>query len=237
MKNHFLISIFLLFIFLNGYTLISQTSRLPEKGNDSTIIFKPARPLIDTNAYNTVMKSVKGIDLLFSNYGFGFGAFYQHLIANDTYWFCGLYFTEAKNSNEFLQFDPYLYYTYIPNKLNEIYMFPLTAGIQKYILKDVLSETFKPFVNCGFGPTFLISSPYNVKRFLSAELNLSKFYTRFGAFIGLGCNIGTSGKTMTGLNIRYYYIPFGGKGLESIRDEPITNFGGLFLSLSFAIAN
>jgi hypothetical protein len=49
----------------------------------------------------------------------------------------------------------------------------------------------------------------------------------------MGANFGSNNKTLVSANIRYYIIPFGGEGLESIKDLPITQFGGIFLSLSF----
>jgi hypothetical protein len=39
-----------------------------------------------------------------------------------------------------------------------------------------------------------------------------------------------------GFTLRYYTIPFGGEGLESIQGVPINNFGGVFLTLSVGSA-
>jgi hypothetical protein len=37
--------------------------------------------------------------------------------------------------------------------------------------------------------------------------------------------------------IRYYYIPFGGNGIDSIKDLPMKDFGGLFIALGIAFGN
>jgi len=91
----------------------------------------------------------------------------------------------------------------------------------------------RPFISAGIGPTFILSTPYD-REFFNA-FGYGAFYTRFGAFIGAGANFGNTNRSIMGLNIRYYFIPFGGNGLESIRDLPIKNFGGVFLSLSLGI--
>ena len=54
---------------------------------------------------------------------------------------------------------------------------------------------------------------------------------------GIGASFGSLGKgSFIGVNIRYYTIPFGDPGLESLAALPISNFGGVFLSLSVGSA-
>ena len=209
----------------------------PELNPDSTYIFKSPRSLIFNEEAEKSLKSAWGIDLLFSGNGFGAGAFYQKAIADEWFIFTSLYISGARNSDEFE------YYFYdpntgrwdlkIPDKVNRLYMFPLTFGIQKYIFSKELSETFSPFVNAGCGPTFILSTPYNMEFFSS--FSKAQFFTRFGAFIGGGAYFSGISRTLMGVNARYYFIPFGGDGLESIKNMPIKDFGGIFLSLSIGI--
>jgi hypothetical protein len=47
--------------------------------------------------------------------------------------------------------------------------------------------------------------------------------------------IENSEKSYVTLDARYYLIPFGGEGLESIRGRPMKDFNGLFISLAIGI--
>jgi hypothetical protein len=91
------------------------------------------------------------------------------------------------------------------------------------------------------GPTLIIKTPYITEgadgipyyhEFFSS-FGDATFYGRFGGFVGIGAYFGNIAKgNLVGANIRYYAIPFGGAGLESMAGLPITNFGGIFLSLT-----
>ena len=117
-------------------------------------------------------------------------------------------------------------------------MFPLTIGVQRFFFKDEIFESFKPFLSCGVGPSLIIRTPYVSDTVTRQQVEFFKsfkyanYYWRFGGFIGAGTNFGSIGKSFMSLNIRYYFIPFGGEGLESVQHSPLHDFGGLFLSLS-----
>lgn len=211
--------------------LYSQDKGEPEpKFNpDTTFIFYSPRPLINPNQSPDAFKNAWGIDLLFSESGFGMGAFYQKTLAKDYFGFLSLYISGARNTDEFESYDEN-YQLRVPNKINRLYIFPLMLGFQKNFFTDELTSTLRPYLSIGFGPTLIMSTPYE-KEFFTA-FGSAKFYGRFGGFIGAGANFGSSANMLTGINIRYYYIPFGGKGLESIRDLPIETFGGIYLSLT-----
>jgi hypothetical protein len=97
----------------------------------------------------------------------------------------------------------------------------------------MLFESFKPYVGIGIGPTFLLSVPYGeYPHSFFEQLQYSKFFTRFGGYVGVGANFG-SGKNATAFSVRYYYTPFGGDGIASVAGRPIENIsGGLYLALS-----
>ena len=209
----------------------SKGETIPNLPVDTAFIFTSPRPLINNEAPETQWKNAWGVDVLFSNNGFGMGIFYNKLIKNDLYWFTSLYISGARNTDEMEVQDPITYDVYIPGKINRLFMFPLTIGLQKFVLTDFLTESLKPFISAGIGPTLIISTPYS-KEFFSA-FGDARAYGRFSTFVGVGAYFGSFGKSIMGVNLRYYYIPFGGNGLESVINSPIKDFGGVFLSLTF----
>jgi hypothetical protein len=234
-----LLTIFIL-LFISSTYLYSQTKGEPPKSPtgykpDSVFVFTPKRPLI-SDAVTNDLQNAWGIDLLLSNNGFGAGFFMQLKLSDAIVAYGSLYISGARNSDELEQpfYDEYGQIVYrVPGKINRLYMFPLTFGMQYYIFRDVLSESLKPYLSFGVGPTFILSTPYEIE-FFSAFSHAS-FYTRFGTSVGIGADVGGSEKTTMSVNMKYYFIPFGSPGLESMQGSPITNFGGIFLSLSVAM--
>jgi hypothetical protein len=211
----------------------------PKYNPDSTIIFQSARPLVNIGDLENPDHWAWGFDLIVSNNGFGGGLFLNKYFSKDLFVFASLYLSGARNTDEN---DQYIYDTTsgiwdwkVPNKINRLYEFPLMIGVTQSLFTDVLSENFKPYVSAGLGPSFILSTPYS-KEFFSA-FKYSQFYVRFGSFVGIGANFVVSNKSLAALNLRYYFIPFGGNGLESLMNLPIKNFGGIFLSLSLGAKN
>jgi hypothetical protein len=202
----------------------------PEFNPDSVFIFNSPRSLIDPDEDKASLKNAFGADLIFSESGFGGGVFYQRSFGGDYFGFLSLYISGSRNTDEFDYYDPYTGTYRVPDKVNRLYIFPVTIGIQKNFFSEEIADSFRPYLSAGFGPTFILSTPYD-KEFFSAFGSASG-YTRLGGFLGIGANFGSNNKTLLSANIRYYIIPFGGKGLESIKDLPITQFGGIFLSVS-----
>ena len=223
----------LVFPYFQAYSQIKGEP--PEKGpdqdlSDTNFIFESPRPLIDLKPPHQTLQNAWGLDLIFSNNGFGAGGFWQNYFNRDWLGMIDLYISGAKSGDEFEEFDPFEYEFRVPNKINRIYMFPLTFGARRYLFREVLFETLRPYASLGAGPTLIMTTPY--ERDFFEAFGYAKFYTRFAGFIGIGADVGSFGKSLMSLNIRYYYIPFGGDGIESIRDEPIHNLGGVFLCLS-----
>ena len=206
-----------------------------QQDEDTTIIFTSPRPLLSEQQQAKLLTRVWGADVLFSSNGFGLGAFYQKIFSETTAGFINLGISGARNSDEFEEYNPYTQEIFVRNKVNRLYIFPLTVGVQYRIFADKIAETLRPHVSAGVGTTFILATPYE-REFFSA-FGHANSYTRFGGFVGLGANFGNNAKSLMGVNVRYYFIPFGGNGLESIRDLPITDFGGLFLTLSVGIIN
>ncbi len=202
----------------------------PEFNPDTVFIFNSPRSLIDDDGDYSGVKTSFGADLVFSENGFGGGIFYQRNFGANYFGFISLYISGARNTDEFDYYDPYTGTYRVPDKINRLYIFPMTIGVLKTIFNDEIADSFRPYFSAGIGPTFILSTPYD-KEFFDAFGSASG-YTRLGGFLGIGANFSSGSNTLLSANIRYYYIPFGGNGLESIKGLPITNFGGIFLSFS-----
>lgn len=200
---------------------------------DTIIRFVSPRPLLPNETGANKTTKFWGLNIILSNNGFGFGGYFEYRFVPDLSVFLSLYLSGARNSDEFEYYDPYTGQIFIPGKINRLYMFPLTLGFNKYVFSNFFNSNFNPYVNFGIGPTLIISTPYNREFFTS--FGYAKFYVRFGGFVGLGVNISTTADSYFGVSARYYWIPFGGKGLESIIDLPIKDFGGFFLSFNLGI--
>ncbi|MDQ1265671.1 MAG: hypothetical protein QG635_822 [Bacteroidota bacterium] len=194
---------------------------------DTVYTYISPRPLIENQKTKQIEKNSAGLEVMFSGSGVGLGFFYYRDFAEDLSGFVSFFISGVRNSDE------YEYYGVVFNKVNRLIEFPLMLGIRKLIFEDALFESFKPYISAGFGPSFILAGPYKGYEFdFFKSMGQATFYTRFGGNIGIGANIGGVGNATSGVNLRYYYIPFGGNGIESIQDLPITNFGGVFLTLS-----
>lgn len=202
----------------------------PAATRDTTMVFASPRPLLTTQAQAGALRDAWGIDVLFSGNGFGLGTFYYTEFSPTVFGFAHLGISGVQNTDEFEEYDPRVQQWIIPNKINRLFVFPLTAGIQYRLFKDDISDNLRPFLQAGIGPSFIMSTPYS-REFFSA-FGDAQFYVRPGGFVGVGMYFGDAQKTLTGAHLRYYYIPFGGDGLASVQNFPIHNFGGIFLSLS-----
>ncbi len=203
---------------------------LPEYNKDTVYIFNSPRSLIDPDDDKSALPYAAGGDLLFSENGFGAGIFIQRSLFRDFFVFASLYISGARNTDEFETWDPYAGEYRVKGKINRVYMFPLTFGVQKNFFSDELDDSFKPYLNCGLGPAFILTTPYSEDFFKA--FGYANGYTRFSAFLGAGANFGSNNKTLLGVNVRYYFIPFGKNGIESVMNSPMKDLGGIFISLS-----
>lgn len=200
----------------------------PGVPRDTLFLFQPARPLVDSISFAESVRDVFGLDLLFSNSGFGAGAFYQHNYSQSLAGFINLGITGSRNRDEFDQYDQQAQDWRVPGKVNRLYTLPLTIGLRVRFFEHVLVDNFRPFANIGVGPTMVVALPYDYDFFSS--FGHARAYFTGGGFVGIGAEIGSS-RPMLGVNIRYFYIPLR-PGVESLIDDPITDFGGLFLTMN-----
>lgn len=220
-----------------AFTQITGEDPMP---TDTTMIFTPARPLMEEIASNALANNAAGLDLLFSGSGWGIGGFYHHRLAEDVSVFGHVAISPRRNADEI---ENVWYNGYIPvvaNKVNRLFMFPITAGVQYRLFSQTLQETFRPFISAGITGTPILQTPYlQDGRFYEffESFGYSTWHFRMGGVVGVGAVFGSLGKgSLIGVNVRYYTIPYGEPGLESLAGLPITNFGGVFLSLSVGSA-
>ncbi|ROL62470.1 hypothetical protein D9V86_00520 [Bacteroidetes/Chlorobi group bacterium ChocPot_Mid] len=209
----------------------------PEEKKDTIFTYVSPRPLIANLEEEGTTKTAWGMDLVFSGNGFGLGMFYQRKFLKDWCVFSNLYISGARNTDEMEFYDYRNQMYFIPGKVNRLYIIPLTVGIQRYLFSEILHNNLQPFVNLGVGESLIIAAPYlNYENSFFKAMGKADLYGRFAGFIGIGANVGAESKAFMSINMRYYYIPFGRYGLESVKDSPIKDFGGLFLSLSLGTA-
>lgn len=224
-----LILIVLLFSSL-AYSQDKRTEKPPSM-KDSIVIYETPSDfkLIDTLG----LRKSWGIDLSVASNGFAFGTFYRYKI-KDVYFFqATLNFMTAKDENEVEYIDPWTGQTFVPNKVNRIMVLPLSFSFQYRLFKDELSDNLRPFLMAGVGPTLIFTTPYEKEFFNSLKYGRSHYTVNL--FAGAGAYIGLDPRTISGISVRYYYIPYP-KGIESLRGKPIKNFGGINLTLTFGVS-
>lgn len=248
--------LYFLILFLLTFSQV-QSQNIPnnEKGltggkptfkPDSNIIFISPRPLLTLDETMKLLTNGVGFNIVFSESGFGFGGFWKKYVGQNYAYGIDLNISEALNSDE-LPSPDYNYGQYlVAFKKNRLYNIPLMLSFQKYFFQHTLMENLKPFIVVGGGPSFIFASPYykegdplQYKDFFSS-LKDAKVYTRFGAYVGIGTDFGKTYKNFYSFSLKYYYIPFGGDGIESMDQyqttvKPIKNFGGIQLNVSFGM--
>ena len=174
-----------------------------------------------------------GADIIFNNGGIGLGSFYKRTISDELTFITAFSISEAKADNEFTRIDPYTYQTYTVGKKNRIFLIPITFGLQYRIFQNSLYDNLRPFIETGIGPSFVITTPYELEYFNSfgkAHNNIA-----LGSYIGLGADFGINKSSLVALNVRYYIVHLFNDGVESLYGVKENNFGGIFINLSLGI--
>jgi hypothetical protein len=215
--------------------------------SDTTIIFTPSDPrLVRPHAYNP-QTDAWGIDLNLSNNGFGLGFFYRHEYGDELSGMVNFTISDVKDNSEVEQYDWYGN-SIVPGKLNRLLLMPLFVSVQYRLFKDDITDNFRPFITGGLGPAVILVAPYatytpavDIFGNTYAQQNQIDFFTSLkyaqlrytaGGFIGAGIYFGSQQGTMTGISIRYLYVPYS-HGIEVMQGGYMTSFGGLFLTLTF----
>lgn len=221
--------VFLIF-FLSSLYLDAQSSSERIIKRDSVFIFQPSKPLKLFGEQQNIINSALGADISFSNSGFGLGFFYHRFLDDKNLLTASFFVSGLRNTDEWEYWDWNTGQWVVPYKINRLFLLPISFGYSRILFSNSLGGGFKPFAAIGVGPSFIFATPY-AKGWFEAWKDVS-ILTRFGGYIGIGAYFTTIGSSISNVNIKYYYIPIGGNGIESIEGLPIYNAGGLVLSLS-----
>ncbi len=235
-----------LVVLLAVASLLAVAQDLPLR--DSSIVFNPSSPdLIQKTTYEP-FRNAWGVDLLLSNNGFGAGAFYRREFSDVLSGFVQFAISDVKDEGEVEYFNQFTGESFVPGKKNRLLLFPLTFGLQYRLFKDDIVDNFRPYVGAGVGPSMVFVAPYSTARtiplpdggtmtyyeqveFFSSLKHGQAKYT-LGGYIGAGAYFGFDKGTLSGVSIRYYFIPFQ-HGIESLENVFIKRFGGFFITLNF----
>ncbi len=203
-----------------------------QEKNDSTIVFDSPNPeILMPQKVNKI--DGWGVDIMLSNNGFGLSGFYRREFDRDLSGLISFGVAESKDDNE-VEYVDYWGQVIVPGKINRFLLIPLTFGIQQRLFADDITDSFRPYVNAGVGPTLILSSPFNEEFFSSLKLARSRYTA--GGYIGFGAYFGSVEGAIAGINIRYYWVPVKG-GIASMYNEDLTvrkksEFGGFFITLN-----
>jgi hypothetical protein len=177
-------------------------------------------------------KNAFGMDLMFSEGGFGLGTFYRREIAEDLTAFTDFSISEAKDPQEFTYID-YFGNTYTPDKVNRAFILPINFGMQYRLFEKVIFDNLRPYINAAIGPSIVVTTPYD-REFFNAFGKAHARYT-LGGYFGLGANFGLDKSSLVGLNIRYYVIHFFNQGIEILTGRLENDLGGIFITLNIGM--
>jgi hypothetical protein len=173
-----------------------------------------------------------GLDIMFSEGGFGLGTFYRRQLTHNITAFADLSISEAKDEREFEYID-YFGQTYTLGKKNRVFLLPLNFGLQYRLFESVIYDNLRPYVNFGLGPSMVFTTPYDQEFFDSFGEAQAKY--AMGGYVGLGANFGLDKSSLVGINLRYYLIHFFDEGVESLEGRFHNNLGGFFLTINVGI--
>lgn len=176
--------------------------------------------------------NASGIDLVFSDSGFGLGTFYRYSFSRVLTGFTDLSISESKDDRE-IEYIDYYGQKHVFGKVNRVFMTPLNFGIQYRLFADNLTDNLRPYVTFGTGPNFIVTTPYEMEFFDSfkkAQLKIAA-----GGYIGFGANLGLSKKNLMGLSIRYYVIHLFDKGVESLQGRYRKDFQHVMITLNIGL--
>jgi hypothetical protein len=184
----------------------------------------------------TFPDNVLGLDIMFSDGGFGLGGFYRRQLSNTITGFVDISMSEIKDEREFTYTyeDIYGYInTYTLGKVNRIFLVPIDFGVQYRLFEDAISDNLRPYINAGVGPSFVITTPYE-REFFNA-FGYANTKITLGSYIGFGANFGLDKSSLVGINLRYYIVHFFDHGVESLQGKFRRDIGGVYLTINLGL--
>ena len=177
-------------------------------------------------------KNAFGMDLIFSEGGFGLGAFYRRSVSDKVTLFSDFSISEAKDPQEFTYVD-YYGNSYTPNKLHRAFILPLNFGMQYRLFENVIFDNLRPYINAAIGPSMVVTTPDSLEFFSSFGKAQARF--TLGGYFGIGANFGLDKSSLVGINLRYYIIHFFNQGIEIVSGRLENDLGGVFITLNIGL--
>lgn len=194
---------------------------------DTTIIFKPIKPLLTEQ--KVIFKNSYGMDIMIASDGFGLGVFYGYHFTDALTGKINFSISEAKDEGEIELYNPFTGELFVPNKVNRFLVFPLLFAVEYRLFKDQIMDNFRPYLSASIGPSLIFSTPYEIEFFNS--LKYGKAHYTLGGYIGAGAYFGSEKNRILGVNVRYYIIHYP-NGIESVQSVKKKDFGKFSISLS-----
>ena len=224
---------------------LSLAQEFPRR--DSSMVFTPSNPnLIQKTSYEP-FHNAWGVDIMLSNFGFGAGGFYRHEFSDLLSGFVQLAVSDVKDDGEVEYINPYNGQSYTPYKINRLLLIPVTFGVQYRLFRDDIVDNFRPYISAGLGPSMIFVSPYSNPEVITLPEGTFTYYNQIdfftslkkgqlrytlGGYIGAGAYFGIEKGSLTGISVRYYFVPYQ-PGIESLQGTRIKRFGGFFITLNF----
>lgn len=175
-------------------------------------------------------KSPFELNFLYTEKGFGPSVSYYFTQTQNTDYFINLAITSVSDGRELTKVDYYTGDTYIANKEHRLFTLPLSIGVKKSLFKDDIAGSIFPTLTAGVAPTLILSNPYEEGFFTAIGHTTTSF--AFGPFAGAGIIFAQDKSTTTfTFDLRYYFLKVLGKEVNSLKNTPIDNVGGIQLGL------
>lgn len=226
--------LFLVYTFSLSQDFLAGKPVFSSSQNDTNIVFESPNKNFASTTRPSSLLDAWGLDILISNNGFGLGGFYRHQYTNELFGTMTFAISDAKDDNE-VEYVTYYGQTIVPGKINRFLLIPLDVGVQYRLFADDILDNFRPYINAAIGPTLVFATPYEREFFNS--LGYGQAHYTVGGYIGFGAFFGSDKESLSGINIRYYVVPFR-KGIDSMVNgyggiDTKKDFGGLFITLNF----
>lgn len=166
---------------------------------------------------------------LYTEGGFGIHGTYYIPTGRITDLMLKLSLSGVSDDSEVEYYDPYGN-SFIKDKVNRVFMMPLSIGIKHNIFYDDIEGNFKPFIRGGVAPTLVMTTPYN-QSFFAAIPDMQTGFA-VGPFAGAGIEYYESKTIGMSIALDYYYLPVIGREITSLYNQPINNMGGAQISFT-----
>ena len=178
-----------------------------------------------------------GVDLMFSEGGFGLGTFLKKSFNHDVTGFVDFSISESKEDRE-IEYIDIFGRRIVKNKKNRALLLPVNFGVQYRLFRKSLTDSFRPYLTGAVGPTMVLQSPFlkdNKQIDFFEAFKYSRMKYTVGGYIGFGADIGVTPTHLLSLSLRYYIVHLLGEGIEKLDGEFRKNLSSVYISISIGI--